>query len=184
MLPIWLRLSFVSFCLSVSVPLLGQAGQGTRSVMTNSDVAQMAKAGISESTILLAIQKSSTDFDTSAKSLVELKKQGVSDKLLDAMLVRAEMSTSRPVTGEPPLRWLEGVVVEDVILTERQARNTNYPEEGIAKAVRVTRIEGHPSVSCLKPGDIVATIVNGGVFVPFPESPFLPRLVRLRRQRR
>jgi hypothetical protein len=103
MLPIWLRLSFVSFCLSVSVPLLGQAAQGTRSVMTNSDVAQMAKAGISESTILLAIQKSSTDFDTSAQSLVDLKKQGVSDKLLDAMLVRAEMSISRPVTGEPPI---------------------------------------------------------------------------------
>jgi hypothetical protein len=54
--------------------------------LTNADVINMVKAGLSESTIVLAIQKALTKFDTSPQDLIALKDQGVSAKILDAML--------------------------------------------------------------------------------------------------
>jgi hypothetical protein len=60
--------------------------QKAKNTMTNADVVEMVKAGLLESTIVLAIQQSEPNFDTSAKALIELSKQGVSQKSLDAML--------------------------------------------------------------------------------------------------
>lgn len=54
--------------------------------MTNADVVEMVTAGLPESTIVLAIQQSQTNFDTSPKALILLKKQSVSQKILEAML--------------------------------------------------------------------------------------------------
>jgi len=60
--------------------------QKAKNTMTNADVIEMVKAGLSESTIVLAIQQSEPNFDTSTKALIELSKQGVSQKVLDVML--------------------------------------------------------------------------------------------------
>ena len=46
--------------------------------MTNADVINMVKAGLTENTIVLDIQLSPTAFDTSPNALIELKNQGVS----------------------------------------------------------------------------------------------------------
>jgi hypothetical protein len=54
--------------------------------LTNSDVIAMIKAGLPENTIILSIQQTASKFDTAPQSLILLKKQGVSTKLLDAML--------------------------------------------------------------------------------------------------
>ena len=66
--------------------------QGDQASMTNGDVVAMVKAGLGDDTVVLAIQKRTTSFDTSPATLVSLKKQGVSDKVLAAML----NSASRP----------------------------------------------------------------------------------------
>jgi len=47
----------------------------------------MARAGIGDETIIAAIQHSPTKFDTSPQSLILLKKAGISDRVLNAMLV-------------------------------------------------------------------------------------------------
>ena|SRR6516162_6614911 len=49
--------------------------------LTNADVVSMVKAGLAESTILLAIQRGPTDFDTSPQALVSLKSEGVTQKV-------------------------------------------------------------------------------------------------------
>jgi hypothetical protein len=54
--------------------------------LTNDDVVKMVKSGLAESTILLLIQQNATKFDTSAQAIISLKEQGVSQKILDAML--------------------------------------------------------------------------------------------------
>jgi hypothetical protein len=54
--------------------------------LVNSDVVAMIKAGLPENTIILSIQQAAVKFDTAPQSLISLKKQGVSAKLLDAML--------------------------------------------------------------------------------------------------
>src|ERR1051325_10997901 len=54
--------------------------------LTNADVIKMIKAELKEETIVLAIQKHASDFDTSVDGLIALKKEGASQKVLDAML--------------------------------------------------------------------------------------------------
>jgi parvulin-like peptidyl-prolyl isomerase len=69
------------FFVALTVP-----AQKTKNTTTNTDVVEMVKGGLAESTIVLAIQQSEPNFDTSPKALIELSKQGVSQKILDAML--------------------------------------------------------------------------------------------------
>src|ERR1039458_2540663 len=54
--------------------------------ITNKDVLEMMKAGLPESTIVLAIQKGPVQLDTSPMALVELKNAGASAKILDAVV--------------------------------------------------------------------------------------------------
>ncbi len=62
----------------------------TEKPLTNADVANMLKAGLPETTIILAIQmasqRESTNFDTSPGALIELKKQGAAESILNAVL--------------------------------------------------------------------------------------------------
>jgi hypothetical protein len=77
---------------------LSATAQTTQRPITNADVVAMVKSGISEDTVVLAIQKATTDFDTSAEAMVALKGQGVPEKVLAAML------SSRSETGGTPIR--------------------------------------------------------------------------------
>jgi hypothetical protein len=61
-------------------------GQESRAPMSNSDVVNMTKSGIGEGTIILAIKQGGAKFDTSPQSLIELKKDGVVESVLDAMI--------------------------------------------------------------------------------------------------
>ena len=49
-----------------------------KKLLTNADVVQLIKAGLDESTVLLAIQQGQANFDTSPTALIDLKPQGVS----------------------------------------------------------------------------------------------------------
>jgi hypothetical protein len=82
--------------ISISTVLVAQEGQRT---LTNTDVSNMTKSGISEQTIVLAIQKGATKFDTTPDALIALKKDGVSDQVLNAMLASSAASP-RPGSNE------------------------------------------------------------------------------------
>lgn len=56
------------------------------SLLTNSEVLEMVKAGFAEETILRSFRLNDTRFDTSVAALVELKNAGVSEKVIQAML--------------------------------------------------------------------------------------------------
>lgn len=73
--------------LFLSMSGLAAGQQRSRAPITNRDVIDMVKAGISERTILLEFHKKPTAFDTSPEGLIELKKSGVSEKIIDAMLM-------------------------------------------------------------------------------------------------
>lgn len=60
--------------------------QQPKKALSNADVIAMVKAGLPENTVILAIQQGPTDFHTSALKLIELKNQGISPKMLDAMI--------------------------------------------------------------------------------------------------
>lgn len=70
------------FLLSCSITL----AQQEKKPLTNADVMTMLKAQLPESTIVLAIQQSPANYDVSPQALIELKNQGASSKILDAIL--------------------------------------------------------------------------------------------------
>lgn len=75
-------LTFV-FCLLIALTAIAQL---EKKPMTNTDVLSMLEAGLSESTIVMAIQQSQPNFDTSPQALIQLKNKGASSKVLDSIL--------------------------------------------------------------------------------------------------
>jgi hypothetical protein len=54
--------------------------------LTNADVIEMSRAGVPESTILLAIQNGPVKFDVSAEGILELHAAGITEPVLNQML--------------------------------------------------------------------------------------------------
>jgi hypothetical protein len=63
-------------------------GMGQQSPLTNADVMKMQQAGLGEELILSRIQSSPAAFELGTDDLIALKKAGLSDRALSAMLAR------------------------------------------------------------------------------------------------
>src|SRR5262249_38278742 len=59
-----------------------------REVLTNEAVINLSKAGFKERTIIILIRTSETKFDISTGKLVELKKRGVNERVINEMIER------------------------------------------------------------------------------------------------
>ena len=60
----------------------------------------MVKAKLAESTVVLAVAKGPTNFDTSPAALIELKNLGVSAVFIDAMLRSGDRPTEKNFEGK------------------------------------------------------------------------------------
>jgi hypothetical protein len=69
--------------------------------MTNDDVIAMVKAQLPEDTIIDAIGLQETNFDGSATALVNLKKEGVSSKVMDTILATLKKRRDSQTTSQP-----------------------------------------------------------------------------------
>jgi hypothetical protein len=58
----------------------------TAGAMDNKDVIKMHKAGLSEETILAAMQKEKAEYETGTDALIELKSAGVSENIIQGMI--------------------------------------------------------------------------------------------------
>lgn len=84
-LPVKLSVLVVSIiCIFSSTGLL--LGQQASKTVTNADLIEMLKAGLPESTIVMFVQQSPTNFDSSSKALIELKQQGATAKILELVV--------------------------------------------------------------------------------------------------
>jgi hypothetical protein len=90
----------------------------------------MTKSGIGELTIILSIKQGATEFDTSTQALIELKKAGVADQVLNAMLVatsqkgEATTVTSHETSGTSLLqRALDAVGPPDRLAKVHSSRS-------------------------------------------------------------
>ena len=84
---------------AVSLSLPG-ATSIAQEVLTNDSVIQMVKAGLPEAVVIAKIKGTATKFDLKTDSLVGLKKAGVSDKVLEAMLAAGSASPA-PTAAMP-----------------------------------------------------------------------------------
>jgi hypothetical protein len=88
---------------TVSLSLPGTISSA-QEVLTNDSVIQMVKAGLPETVVIAKIKSTATKFDLKTDSLVNLKKAGVSDKVLEAMVSTGSGSptaSAMPVTPAP-----------------------------------------------------------------------------------
>jgi hypothetical protein len=86
---------------TVSLPLPG-ATSFAQEVLTNDSVIQMVKAGLPETVVIAKIKSTATKFDLKTDSLVNLKKAGVSDKVLEAMMSTGSGSPTASAMPAPP----------------------------------------------------------------------------------
>ena len=103
---------------AVSLSLPG-ATSVAQEVLTNDSVIQMVKAGLPEAVVIAKIKSTSSKFDLKTDSLVSLKKAGVTDKVLEAMVAAgsgAAPSTAAATPAPPAPALAAGALkTQDVI---------------------------------------------------------------------
>lgn len=80
----------VSLALILAPGSLAQQTSQTQKSLNNAAVVKLAKAGFKEKTIISIINARIPNFDLSADRMIELKRNGVSEKIIVAMLARQE----------------------------------------------------------------------------------------------
>jgi hypothetical protein len=80
----------VSLVLMLSPVVFAQTNQTQQRSLTNAAVVKLAKAGFKEKTIISIINARVPNFDLSPDRMIELKKNGVTEKVIIAMLARQE----------------------------------------------------------------------------------------------
>ena len=92
-------------------------------VLTNADVVEMSKAGLGSDVILNKIRTSQSNFDTTAKALIELRKETVDDRVISAIIKAAENAEKLKT------RQINTVKVGNTELSEvapKPTRNVDY----------------------------------------------------------
>ncbi len=151
-----IKIAVLLLCLTVPPFAFGQAAAHE---IANSDVISMTKAGIGDQTIILAIQHGPAKFDTSPQALIALKRAGVSDKVLNAILsvpkeADSKSKDSRPhpfseTAPEQPGKQENAPLA----IQSGEPRNACAPQTGeteVATTVRTTCCEKGIGSSCSK----------------------------------
>jgi len=82
----------IATCLSLSLFVPGAQGQKPDGLLTNTSVVKLVKAGFKEKTIITIINNQPSDFKLDTEHLIELKRNGVNENIILAML-SAQMGT-------------------------------------------------------------------------------------------
>jgi hypothetical protein len=119
--------------------------------LTNDDIVSMVKAGQDVDTVLSAIQTQGTDFDVSAKALLQLKRSGVPKKVIDAMIgaVKDQKEAAAAVLSAAQAK---------IAAAEAEDR----AEEAKAEAARAARAKAAATMAAAMPGQPSVLMVQGG----------------------
>lgn len=79
---------FVALLFGYSVSARAQTAPSDEKPLTNASIVKLARAGFSDKAVVAIINSRPSRFDLSAERLIELKKSGVSEKVILAMLGR------------------------------------------------------------------------------------------------
>ena len=81
-----MRALFVVVALAASLLTTLPTAAFAQETLTNQSIMEMVKAGLSERVVIAKIRTSPTSFDTRTDALIALKKNGVSEKVIEAMM--------------------------------------------------------------------------------------------------
>src|SRR5215211_9279108 len=82
------RSLLVVLCLLINCVLFGQSRDN--STLTNAAIVKLVKAGFKEKSVITIIASRPVQFDLSTDRIIELKRTGVSEKIILAMMARQE----------------------------------------------------------------------------------------------
>ncbi|HYH84520.1 MAG TPA: hypothetical protein VEX60_03500 [Pyrinomonadaceae bacterium] len=86
-----MRVLVLAVAVAVASQVLAQGGaKGAESPLTNASVVKLVRAGFREKTVIAIINVRPANFDLSPERLIELKKSGVSERIILTMIGRAE----------------------------------------------------------------------------------------------
>jgi hypothetical protein len=94
------KLPVVSLILAALFDNSFLSSEHSKARLTNKHVVKMAASPLSEGVVVRVIEAYDAEFDTSDRSLLTLKRNGVSDKVIAAMLSKALKATTSG--GSPP----------------------------------------------------------------------------------
>lgn len=120
--------------------------EGEKSKITNAKVIEMIKASLPDSTIVKAIQQGPCALDTGPDALIDLKKQGASEKILEAVQAASAPSPAtaapvQPTANAPMAMTATGVfLVDGTTRTQLQSGRTQMRSGGSPFSVRVTAV--------------------------------------------
>jgi hypothetical protein len=86
----WVTSLSLALLLLCAVPRAGSAQQKAEEPLTNVSVVKLVRAGFREKTVITIIGRRPSRFDLSPEALIELKKSGVSERIIVAMLSRQD----------------------------------------------------------------------------------------------
>lgn len=81
---------FAAVFASVGASATSARAQDTEGLLTNSSVVKLVRAGFREKTVIAIIRSRPSRFELAPERLIELKKSGVSERIILAMLAREE----------------------------------------------------------------------------------------------
>ena len=122
--------------------------------LVNSDVVSMNRAGLSENLIARKIKDSNANFQTKTQDLIDLKKAGVSDRIIGLMLDKnaGKISTQKQITNLPDSNSTQAAVYTQnnyqphtprIVLSKREALKN-------AKTIAIHKSSLHPSRQALE----------------------------------
>jgi curli biogenesis system outer membrane secretion channel CsgG len=119
--------------------------------LTNDDVLTMFKGGLGESTVIKAIESQDTNFDISAKGLLQLKKAGIPPKVMDAMVAAAgkqkaadEAQQAAKAQAEATPKTKEGAVVPASLISPMAPAQPSVLM--VLGAVKQAMVAGHTQI--------------------------------------
>ena len=86
----------IAFCLLIGGAVAAHAQTAQEGPMTNAEVVKLVKAGFKEKTIILIIASRIPGFDLTSDRMIQLKRNGVSENIIVAMLARQDGTDVAP----------------------------------------------------------------------------------------
>jgi hypothetical protein len=117
--------------------------------LTNIDIIELTKAGLSQKVILEKIKSSSCEFDSSAKALIELKKSGVDDEVISEIIEKSKRQRERIIQSEEkPQEFVN--YSENSPSPESTTKKTSLQILQSAKTIAIKKSSLHPARQTLE----------------------------------
>lgn len=138
--------------LLISAQILATAIFAQTEILTNNEVVLMTQAGLGKELIIKKIKESTGKYDVSAQNLIDLKKAGVDDSVIETMMEKAQTpvvkSGAQYSDSQPPISGnysstLQNISSERIVLSPKEALRK-------AKTVAITKSSLNPSRQALE----------------------------------